>query len=126
VATASPVTFATPAIVLAKPQLSPKPSRDMTKAQGGTRLWCPTCKMDTICAAIPIDPGARSQRIQRKATLAGDGEIHHFDRVRKCTICGEEFETIEIEIGFLYELAKLRDAMKVIRDKADALILWQK
>jgi CRISPR/Cas system-associated protein Cas10 (large subunit of type III CRISPR-Cas system) len=89
----------------------------MAKAQGGTRLWCPTCKMDTICAAIPIDPDARSKRIQRKATLAGDGELHHFDRVRKCTICGEEFETVEIE---------LRDAMKVIRDKADALILWQK
>ena len=94
--------------------------------KGGTRMWCPTCKKDSICAAIPVQPDARSQRIQRKVTGAGDGDIHHFDRVRKCAVCGEEFETVEIEIGFLYELVKLRDAMKKIRDQADALILWQK
>jgi len=89
-------------------------------------MWCPKCKEHNVCAAIPIIPDRFNQRDQRKMAKGGDGDIHWFERNRKCKTCGEEFETVEIEIDFLYELFKLRDTVKKIRDDADALIRWQK
>jgi len=89
-------------------------------------MWCPQCRQHTKCAAIPLEREKASERIQQQVMGAGDGEIHYFERDRKCIICGGEFETIEMEKDFLYELVKLRDSIKNIRDDADAMVRRQR
>jgi hypothetical protein len=92
---------------------------------GGTSMWCPKCKKATQCAAIPLERERSSERIQQKVVKAGNGEIHCFERDRKCTVCGEEFETVEVEKDFLYELVKLRDFVGNIQDETNAMIRLQ-
>ena len=95
-------------------------------------MWCAKCKMDTKCAAIPLERDRSDQRVQNKALAAGVGIVHFFARDRACTVCGEEFETVEVDKGVLYELVKLRDFLQEARSqaqalagRADALTKWQ-
>lgn len=88
-------------------------------------MWCPKCAKYTVCAAIP-GSGDIHQPGQRKRSKSGDGDIHYFERNRKCTVCGEEFETVEMHIDHLYELFRLREAMHQFKKQAEALIKWEK
>jgi len=51
--------------------------------------------------------------------------IHWSERRRICRVCSEEIATVEIEQDYLYELFRLRDAMREVNKKAEALIKWQ-
>jgi hypothetical protein len=86
-------------------------------------MWCPKCEKETVCAVIPLFP-LSSQKDRRRRTAAPP-EIPHFKRLRKCNACGEEFETVELQRSFLYELNRLRDTMTAIRDKAEVMLRWQ-
>ena len=95
-------------------------------------MWCPKCEKDTKCAAIPLKRDDSDERAQHKLLETGGGEFHFFERDRKCTVCGEEFETVEVDKGVLYELVKLRDFLQEARSqaqalagRADALTKWQ-
>ena len=87
---------------------------------GGTKLWCPECAKVTPCAALPP-----YERGQRKRESRKDAAIHWFERRRKCGVCDQEFTTVEIEQDYLYELFRLRETMREINSKAEALIKWQ-
>ena len=82
-------------------------------------MWCPKCGKETPCAAIALYPHNRKPS-QRKA-IKCFAEIHFFERLRRCTICGEEFETVELPNDYLYELMKLRELIRKLRDRADVI-----
>lgn len=93
-------------------------------------MWCPKCQKDTACAAIPRL--ICQDRLGQRQKIKTRPEIHWFERRRKCQVCGEEFETAEIDKNLLVEFWHLRDALRRISDdaatmkeKADALIRWQ-
>jgi hypothetical protein len=93
------------------------------KPESGTKMWCPGCQTNSICAALRPFPN-NPQLEEQRGKLTAISDIHWFARRRKCSACGHEFETAEIDHDLLYELVRLRDAMHAIRKTADALIQW--
>lgn len=89
---------------------------------GGTKFWCYKCNADTLCAAIPLERESSSERAQQKMIEAGGAQIHYFERDRRCSACGEVFATAEVDKDVLYELVRLHDRLKRVRDQAGALI----
>ena len=93
-------------------------------------MWCPKCQKYAICAAVPLLPD--TERLGQRQNIKTRPEIHWFERRRKCQVCGEEFDTAEINKNLLVEFWHLRDALRkisddagTIKEKADALIRWQ-
>ena len=84
---------------------------------GGTQMYCPSCKEITICTAIPlIQVGLTTgQRVYRKEHQ----DINWFRRGRKCTECSKKFVTAEIDEDFITELVKLRNALGTIKQHAE-------
>ncbi len=90
----------------------------MKVTQGGTKLWCPTCKRVTVCKGINPSyvAGESGQRWHR----ADHKDIQWFRRGRECLSCSSQFLTAEVDEDFLGELVRLRDTLKSIKVNAEA------
>lgn len=86
--------------------------------QGGTQKWCPTCESIQVCTAVnPSQLGARSGQRWYKTEHS---DINWFRRGLVCQKCDSQWLTAEIEEKFLDELMELRDALKEIKQHAEA------
>lgn len=92
----------------------------MKVEQGGTQMWCPTCKEIRICAAIPLTRiGYKSGQRWYKTDHP---DINWFRRGRECMTCGHEFVTAEMNEEFLEELVELRGALADLKKNAEKYI----
>lgn len=83
---------------------------------GGTKMYCPTCKAVTTCSAVnPTKAGKKSG--QRFYFIEHD-DINFFRRGRECQKCYNIFVTSEVNEAFLDELVALRRNLSEIKDKA--------
>ncbi len=95
----------------------------MRISKGGTDMFCSSCKEVTTCKAVPVpqvtgDSNDYGQRMYYKK----HDDINWFQRGRECLLCGHEFVTAEVDIEFLEELTDLRDALKEIKENAEAFV----
>jgi len=92
----------------------------MRVSKGGTDVWCPECREFTTCKAVSAAEvtGNSDDRGQRKY-FTNHPDIAFFQRGRVCLSCDHEFVTTEVEIEFLEELMKLRQALGDIKKNAE-------
>lgn len=95
----------------------------MRDGAGGTRMWCPSCGEITVCAAIPGAQvtdytGDYTQRFYH----ISHPDINWFQRGRKCLTCENKFLTGEMDLKYLWELVKLRDALSDIKVNAESYV----
>ena len=90
----------------------------MRNSQGGTQKWCPECKDVRVCAAVnPSQLGAKSgQRWYRR----DHSDIQWFRRGLVCQTCQHESLSAELPEDFVDELVELRDALRDIKENAEA------
>ena len=85
----------------------------MKVKKGGTDLWCPTCKKITVCKGI--NPSYVAKESGQHWCRSDHNDINWFRRGRECLTCDDQFLTAEVNEGFLTELVRLRDALKLIK-----------
>ncbi|MEF8732491.1 MAG: hypothetical protein V5B40_11460 [Candidatus Accumulibacter meliphilus] len=90
----------------------------MKNYQGGTQKYCPKCKEVRVCAAVnPTQLGLKSgQRWYRTQ----HSDIQYFRRGLVCQTCQHQWPSAEIPEQFLDELVELRNALKDIKQNAEA------
>jgi hypothetical protein len=87
-------------------------------ARSATILWCPGCEDCRPCRVVTASEaenfddydfdGAYGNRFH----VTDHEDLNFFLRYRQCSVCGFQFQTVEILREFLYELARLRNAVK--------------
>lgn len=92
----------------------------MSRSGGGTSMWCPQCESIRVCRAIP---GAEvtwdtDDYIQRRYHIT-HSDLNWFQRGRECLTCKHRFLTGEIDLEFLFELVRLRNALSDIKIHAE-------
>ena len=87
---------------------------------GGTRMYCPECDEDTVCGAR--SPASLGEIATQSVRSVNDPGLNWFQRGRECLTCGHTFITAEISEDFVFELIKLRDALKDIKMNASVYI----
>ncbi len=92
----------------------------MRTAQGGTKLWCPHCRVVRVCEAK--NPGTMGKPIGQRWYRQGHADIQWFRRGRICRTCFQSFFTAELDEGAIEELVQLRDALKDVKAKAEAYL----
>jgi transcriptional regulator NrdR family protein len=88
---------------------------------GGTKMYCPKCKVVTTCRAITVANVLNSNTGNQQRLYQADSDgnrISFFRRGRECLGCYQEFLTAELDEDFLDELIKLRDSLKSIKENA--------
>lgn len=83
----------------------------MKPVQGGTRLWCPSCKEYRSCRAT--DPGPMSCAYERRVSSTDHKDLHWFRRGRECQSCYCVFETAEVSEELIWELMDLRERKRI-------------
>lgn len=86
----------------------------MRVAQGGTRMYCPHCKKDTVCASRPLS-AFRDYGTGQHWEHKQHRDLQWFRRGRICLTCHLEFVTAEVSEAFIDELVELRDALAAIK-----------
>jgi transcriptional regulator NrdR family protein len=83
---------------------------------GGTKMYCPACKIITTCRANSnrLSLGQSGQRFH----IENHVDIEFLRRLRVCLKCEHEFLTVEVNEKLLGELVELRDALKKIKENA--------
>lgn len=89
-------------------------------AQGGTKLWCPHCREVRVCEAK--NPGAMGKPAGQRWWRTGHYDIQWFRRGRTCQTCRRRFFTAELHEEIIDELVQLRDALKEVKEKAEAYL----
>lgn len=89
-------------------------------AQGGTQMWCPSCKNVTVCAAV--NPSTLGNPSGQRWYKTNHSDINWFRRGRICQRCNNEFLTAEVDEQFVDELVELRDALREIKSNAEAYV----
>lgn len=86
------------------------------QTKGGTRIFCPHCRVIQVCAVVPTTECGipRGQRVRR----TDHKDVQWFRRGRQCQVCKGYFLTAEVSEKFLEELVELRNALKAAREKA--------
>jgi hypothetical protein len=85
---------------------------------GGTKKWCPGCKNYCVVTAISTSSlGVKSG--QRWYSLAHD-DIQWFRRGQECQTCGHAWLSAEVPESFVHELIELRNALRDIKENAEA------
>lgn len=92
----------------------------MRVTQGGTKLWCPHCQVVRVCGAK--NPGTMGRPAGQRWYRNGHYDIRWFRRGRICQNCWQQFFTAELHEEMIEELVELRDALKNIKEKADACL----
>lgn len=92
----------------------------MRVTQGGTQMYCPNCKLVTVCEGI--SPSALTGSSGQRWHNTKHKDVNWFRRGRKCNECKQSFLTAEIGESFLDELVELRDALKVLKANAETYI----
>jgi hypothetical protein len=86
----------------------------MRVKQGGTRIYCPNCKEETICSSRSLERYLDDGTGQHwEHTRHPD--LQWFRRGRHCLTCLEDFVTAEVTEKFIDELVELRDALAAIK-----------
>lgn len=92
----------------------------MSRAGGGTNMWCGHCKSITVCRAIPgADVTEDSDDYTQRRYHGTHNDLNWFQRGRECLTCRSKFLTGEMDLGFLFELVRLRDALGDIKIHAE-------
>lgn len=95
----------------------------MKVSKGGTSMYCPGCKDIADCKALPAAKVTLNTiDYYQRRYFRDHNDINWFQRGRRCLSCGHEFVTGEVNITFLRELVELRDALKEIKDNAEAYV----
>ena len=90
-----------------------------SRQKGGTKMWCATCKKETVCKVIPR-ASAGIPTPQHQFRKAGT-DVHWFERERQCLSCDGEFTTVEVSWDVLTELLKLREGLDEIAGHLEKL-----
>lgn len=92
----------------------------MRDGSGGTKMWCPSCELICACAAIPgANVTNKTKDYSQRFYHAAHADLNWFQRGRRCLNCDHQFLTGEMDLDFLWELAKLRDALSEIKTNAE-------
>jgi hypothetical protein len=95
-------------------------AKHMKIAKGGTGMYCPGCKKITTCKAVAAaQVTQRASDYSQRKYYTKHNDIHYFQRGRQCLTCKHEFVSGEVDLGFLRELAQLRDALSEIKANAE-------
>jgi hypothetical protein len=88
--------------------------------QGGTQKWCPNCREIQICTAVTTSQlgCASGQRWCR----SDYSDIQWFRRCLVCACCGHKWLSAELPEKFLDELVELRNALRDIKENAEAYV----
>lgn len=92
----------------------------MRNTQGGTQIYCPHCKVVTVCKAI--NPSYFGEGSGQRWSRVDHNDIQWFRRGRVCLDCGAQFLTAELDEEFVTELVELRDALSEIKKNSEAYI----
>ena len=80
----------------------------MSSSSGGTNIYCRNCKSIQTCRMrTEYDSWSKGNDY-----ALGHPDIRYFRRPRECLKCGFDFETYEINGGFIRELVLLRNFVK--------------
>lgn len=88
--------------------------------QGGTRMWCPTCREVTVCTGL--NPAMVTGDSEQRWFNTKHMDVNWFRRGRACQKCGHEFVTAELNEEFVDELVELRGALGDIRHHVEGYI----
>lgn len=84
---------------------------------GGTQMWCATCKRVRVCAAVYATDHARGHLLVSTA----HGDVNYRVRMRECLSCFSTWETCEIPRTLVEELMELRDVLGDLRPIVNAM-----
>jgi len=90
----------------------------MKNHQGGTRKWCPSCKVVRVIKSLApsslcAEPNQRLYRPEYE-------DIHYFRRGQQCRTCYHCWVSAEVPEGFINELIELRNELRDIKETAEA------
>ena len=75
---------------------------------GGTKIYCPTCKVEQVCKAISAT--RFGEKKEQRVSNQYYNDIKWFRRGRQCLICKNQFLTGELDEKLIEELVMLRAA----------------
>lgn len=89
-------------------------------AQGGTQMWCPSCKSVAVCTAV--NPSKLGNPSGQRWCLRNHADINWFRRGRVCLSCSHVFTTAEVDEQFVDELVEIRSALLDIKANAETYV----
>ena len=94
----------------------------MKTENGGTLMWCPTCKKVTSCKSVYVRNIKQNLQTARRLYQLNHEDVHFYRRGRRCLTCGNGFLTAETREDFIDELVELRDTLATIKRDTERYI----